>query len=318
LRCNLVMINYLIQYGEVDAMGLDGHAQNFLTYITKKKSLGVTLTLGRQNDHTNWINPETAMTETYCEPILCQLFGATKVESVDASDYEGATYVQDLNEKWEPSSDLANSKYSSVLDLGTLEHVFNVPQALKSIAASCEIGGRIIHVQTHSDFCGHGFWQFSAELFFSWYSESNGFGNVEIFIAPLGRLDSWFRCLRPDAGQRCELTGSNVPTSYILVVAHKTRDVPNLICQQSDYAAIWDKSNSSMIKSSEASKPIMQTILSPRKILRRLRAKVGFHLPSSFKISLVNQCYSLKKKITPWWANRYLVKENVGLLIARS
>jgi len=318
LRCNLVMINYLIQYGEVDAMGLDGHAQNFLTYITKKKSLGVTLTLGRQNDHTNWINPETAMTETYCEPILCQLFGATKVESVDASDYEGATYVQNLNEEWEPSSDLANNKYSSVLDFGTLEHVFNVPQALKSIAVSCEIGGRIIHVQTHSDFCGHGFWQFSAELFFSWYSESNGFSNVEIFIAPLSRLDTWFRCLRPDAGRRCELTGKNVPASYILVVANKTRDVSSLICEQSDYVAIWDENNSSIIKTTDASNQTMQSKLSLRRIMRRLLAKGASFLPSSLKILLVNQYHSLRNAYIPWWANRYLVKENIKLLIERS
>ena len=294
-------------------MGLDIHAKNFLTYISKSKDLGSTLTLGRQSDFTNWINPETGKTEAYCEPILHQLFGATKVQSVDASDYEGATFVQDLNERW--NTDLANKKYASILDFGTLEHVFNVPQALKSIASSCEIGGRIIHVQTHSDFCGHGFWQFSAELFFSWYSESNGFSNVEIFIAPLHNPKSWFRCLRPDAGDRCELTGRNVPVSYILVVAQKERDVPNLSCQQSDYVTAWKSSNSSKIKPSAISTKRKQGQFLPNKTFIRLLTKGGSLLPSNFKRLLYKQYDRFNNTFTPWWSSRYIAKENVDLLI---
>jgi len=299
-------------------MGLDFHAKSFLTYITKSKGLGTTLTLGRQGDHTDWINPETGTTEIYCEPMLHQLFGATNVESVDASDYEGATYIQDLNEKWESFSDMVDNKYSSILDFGTLEHVFNVPQALRSMCAFCEVGGRIIHVQCHSDFCGHGFWQFSAELFFSWYSESNGFSNVEIFIAPLLDPYSWYRCLRPEAGRRSELSTRNVPCSYILVVAHKTRDVPNPKSQQSDYVALWEQSNSSINKPFNASESIMQPRLLLRGILRKLRTKVAPLLPYEVKLVCESIYIALRGIISPWWDKPYIVKEKVRFLIEKS
>ena len=37
-----------------------------------------------------------------------------------------------------------------------------------------KIGGMIIHALPANNFCGHGFWQFSPELFYELYSPENG------------------------------------------------------------------------------------------------------------------------------------------------
>ena len=44
----------------------------------------------------------------------------------------------------------------------------------------CKNGGTIIHSLPSNNNCGHGFWQFSPELFFSLYNEKNGFKNNEM------------------------------------------------------------------------------------------------------------------------------------------
>jgi hypothetical protein len=58
-----------------------------------------------------------------------RLLGAQSVESIDASEYEGATHVHDMNL---PVPRELLGRFSVVHDGGTLEHVFNVPQALKN------------------------------------------------------------------------------------------------------------------------------------------------------------------------------------------
>ena len=188
---------------------------------------------------------------------------------------------------WILSPGVTTITYDTIIDLGTLEHIFNVPQALESIAKACEIGGQIIHVQTHADFCGHGFWQFSAELFFSWYSKANGFSNVEIFIAPLHELRYWFRCTRPNTGERCELSNKKVPHSYILVRALKEADVNHRCCQQSDYIEKWSKVDDLNDQANQKSaKTFMQTVkdVIPTPIKQNLK---------SFKENLKN--YNLHK-----------------------
>ena len=64
-------------------------------------TLGKTLTLGRQGNHLNWKDPETGLIDEYCEPMLKKQFNASTVQSVDASDYQNATFVQDINKCWE-------------------------------------------------------------------------------------------------------------------------------------------------------------------------------------------------------------------------
>lgn len=76
-----------------------------------------------------------------------RLLGAKRLEILDASDYEGATLIHDMNRPL--SGDMRSScagKMSLVFDGGSLEHIFNVPQALQNIAELLVEGGAL---------CGH-------------------------------------------------------------------------------------------------------------------------------------------------------------------
>ena len=227
-------------------MGIDIHALNFLKYAYTKKAFGDTLTIGRQGIHvTKSIIKKIIRTKVdyknkeYCEELLIEYFGAKKVESIDSNAYEKATHIHDMNELIPQS---LTGKFDTVFDGGCLEHIFNAPQALKNCSLFCKLGGQIIHVLPTNNFCGHGFWQFSPELFFSLYSNENGYTDTEVFIADLSETKKWYQVKPLGKGQRVEIMSSN--QLYILVrttlMSNEFRH-PNI--QQSDYIYTWNNVN---------------------------------------------------------------------------
>src|SRR5215472_7256720 len=102
-------------------------------------------------------NPVLATPAGYAEPLLRAL-GAGRIESIDYSDYEGATIVHDLNR---PVPSALRGAFSCVLDAGTIEHVFNFPQVIKNCMQMVAPGGSFLTVTTANNFMGHGFYQFS-------------------------------------------------------------------------------------------------------------------------------------------------------------
>lgn len=103
---------------------------------------------------------------------LLRWMGAADVKACDASGYEGADLIHDLNQPlpayWEEQFDL-------VIDGGTLEHVFNLPVALANCMRAVRTGGRVMLFTPANNYCGHGFYQFSPELFWRVFTEANGF-----------------------------------------------------------------------------------------------------------------------------------------------
>ncbi len=172
----------------------------------------------------------------YVEPLL-RMLGADRIEALDASAFEGSGIVHDLNE---PVDVALHGRFDLVLDGGTLEHVFNVPVALRNCMEMVKPGGRLILVTPANNFCGHGFYQFSPELFFRTLAPENGF-EVERIVAceafPLGR---WYRIEDPArVGRRVEL----VTAHRVLLFVQARRTTADAVFaawpQQSDYQALW-------------------------------------------------------------------------------
>ena len=92
-------------------------------------------------------------------------------ESIDASAYEGCDHVADLNSP-EPPGELRN-RYDAIVDAGTLEHVFHLPNALRFCHALLKDGGRMIHMSPASNYVDHGFYMLSPTFFHDFY-ETNG------------------------------------------------------------------------------------------------------------------------------------------------
>ena len=222
-------------------MGIDAHALNALAWSRKRRGgLGDAVTIGRMAVHLGprerkrWTGAADEDALVYGEPLLIGHFGASTVESIDNSDYEGATHVADMNHAL--PRDL-HGRYDSVLDFGCLEHIFDLRQALQNITALCRVGGTILHVLPSNGYCGHGFYQFSPELFHSYYTERNGFGNTEVFVADLLDARHWYRVTAPRNGERVNLRSGR--EMLVIVCTDRVREVPALEIQQSDYVHEW-------------------------------------------------------------------------------
>jgi SAM-dependent methyltransferase len=224
-------------------VGLDFHALNFLKYVHKFGDFGETVTIGRQELHVNEAvfgsvigTAHMDLREAYCERLLERRFGSSKVESIDNSSFESATHIHDMNN---PIPADLRQRYDTVIDAGTLEHIYDIVQGLKTCSALCRPGGQIIHVLPANNFCGHGFWQFSPELFFSLYSRKNGYANTEVFIADFTNKRQWFKVVEPTDGKRVTVNSS--AELYVMVRTVVTGDtVSHADVQQSDYAYEWD------------------------------------------------------------------------------
>ena len=85
---------------------------------------------------------------------LFQILGATRIDALDNSAYEGANVVHDLNK---PLPVALMEQYDLVLDAGTLEHVFHFPTVLENAMRMVKPGGDIIFIKPANGLCGTAF-----------------------------------------------------------------------------------------------------------------------------------------------------------------
>ena len=169
------------------------------------------------------------------------LLGAHEINSMDYSSYEGATILHDLNS---PIPADLNQRFSVVYDGGTIEHIFNVPQALKNCMEMVQVGGHFLQVNIANNYMGHGFWQFSPELLFRVFSPANGYEVKIVLLHEVVSQRAWYVVSDPDqVHQRVTLCNSN-PT-YILTIAKRIAkcEIFSQPPLQSDYSAIWSRSD---------------------------------------------------------------------------
>lgn len=186
----------------------------------------------------------------YCESFL-KLLGAKVIDSIDASDYEQATLIHDMNN---PIADVHKNKYSVVIDSGSLEHIFNYPIAIKNCMEMVREGGHFIGISPANNFLGHGFYQFSPELFYRVFSSVNGFLPIKMLLYFDEYLSPVYEVVDP-MSVRDRVKLKNTKESYLFFVAKRVVVKPVLLSppQQSDYEHIsWTnakKKDTSILKS---------------------------------------------------------------------
>ena len=94
--------------------------------------------------------------------------GLGSLAAMDLSNYDGADIIFDLNEPQPPPE--TRQRFGLVMNGGTLEHVFHVPNALANLNAMLKAGGAILHVLPCNNWVDHGFYQFSPTLMFDYYA----------------------------------------------------------------------------------------------------------------------------------------------------
>jgi hypothetical protein len=174
---------------------------------------------------------------------VLKAFGLKRLEHMDVFAGEGATIIHDLNLRL---PDKLRNQFDLVLDNGTLEHVFNVPQALENFAGLCSIEGHVAMIAPANNYCGHGFFQFSPELFFRVFSEENGFADAKVILMEYGVRGRDVTVVDP-AKKESRLEFINSSQVVMLGIARKTRNKAPFWTrwpQQSDYVLYWNAEQS--------------------------------------------------------------------------
>ena len=99
-----------------------------------------------------------------------------------------------------------------------------------------EVGGHYLALTPGNNQMGHGFYQFSPELYFRLFCAENGF---EMRTMMVRAAKDWYEVTDPKVlGERIELVNAAPVTLFI--VARKTRQVGTFHTpQQSDYVSAW-------------------------------------------------------------------------------
>jgi SAM-dependent methyltransferase len=279
-------------------MGLDSHA---LRFMLEARATGLSfddvLTLGRLGVHAapeplqstlegagiaiSLAETETLLTSAagFCEPLLTRL-GARTIASIDISAYQHAAIVHDMNR---PLPVDLHQRFSLVIDGGTLEHVFHFPHAVAGCMQAVRPGGHFVAVSPANNFMGHGFYQFSPELFFRVLCPENGFVVERMVIYEDQWPSEWYEVRDPAAvGQRVTLV-NRYPT-FLLVLARKTEHVPlfRTFPQQSDYVDWWSTAERDRARPAVRSSGTRKRSLGQR-LLDGMLAPVRLIVPAAWK-----------------------------------
>jgi hypothetical protein len=209
--------------------------------------LNQTVTLGRQQlllSHSDYdqlfripiVNRIEFPDDGFSEPLLKSL-DASVVESIDASDYEGASIITDFNKPLEYEH---HAKFTSFVDFGAMEHIFDPRQVILNINKILQTNGSVLISTPANGFLGHGFYQFSPEFFYSAFSPENGFSDTIVILIDVNRSEEWHYVKKPSVLQDRNHTPNK--KYYTVCFSKKINTVERISAQQSDYLnLLWNQ-----------------------------------------------------------------------------
>jgi hypothetical protein len=228
--------------------------------------------------------PPDAVRAPYADTFFERVLGARSIDSLDISNYEGATLLHDMNE---PIPASLHGRYDALIESGSLEHVFDFATAVRNCMQVVKAGGAVFLMLPVNNFVGHGFYQYSPELFFRLFSRENGFsirsaavGETWLLGTEHGVRLPMYRPVDPaTVGKRGYLLTS-YPT-FLMVHAVRIGELPaRLRVQQSDYQALWSLAGAPRRTPPDSrASPISLRVLA---LLRKLRAFAASMLPETW------------------------------------
>lgn len=269
-------------------MGIDLHAFRLLRQLACERPLGAVLTIGRQSvdfDAAELGTPPADPAQArYCEWVLRAL-GASEAASLDISPYEGATHIGDLGLPM-----ALPCTYDTVIDAGSLEHVFDIATAFRNLISFTALGGRIVHVLPVNNLSGHGFWQFSSDLIYALYSDQNGFADTRVYYASSINQNEWRLVPPPQPGTRTELV--SLEPVILLSVATRQREVGTLRVVQPFYDQAWNEGAEVLVSQPSSRAGWLRGMMKRRTWLHRL-ARNGWTIAG---LALGTSRYALRGK----------------------
>jgi hypothetical protein len=236
-------------------MGIDHNGLRFLLTAWKSGvSFRQTATIGRQELHASDVVLAAALKEVglpgtiefarglraegdgYAEPLL-RLLGAGQVTSFDASSYEGATSTHDFNC---PIDRALEGEFTVVIDAGSLEHIYNFPVAIGNCMRLISEGGHFLSITPANNQMGHGFYQFSPDLYYRIFCAGNGFQMERCFAFEDVPGAVWYEVADP-ATVKGRVGTTNALSLSLMIRAKRIAPAAGIRVtpQQSDYSALW-------------------------------------------------------------------------------
>ena len=192
---------------------------------------------------------------------------------MDYSDYQGADIIHDLNYPVEKGHE---ESFDVVVDGGTMEHIFNLPVAIFNCMRMVKTGGSLFIFSMANNHCGHGFYQFSPELFFRLFQREYGFKIEDVILvkhpfpsAELSKKQECFRVKDPAEIGRRSVIVTKSPIGimvHAVKIAHKSQ-FPHYP-QQSDYIKTWQSGG---VESCQKRRKIRSFSLSKRGLISLLK-----------------------------------------------
>lgn len=122
-------------------------------------------------------NPGNEYSETFWQKL-----GFDQVDSMDVSDFENASIVQDLG--GDLHEDL-HGRFDVIYDGGTCEHIFDLPTAYRNIHKMLKPGGVLIGHSPCNNWINHGFYQICPEMVFGFWEKKLGYEVIECRVQPI-------------------------------------------------------------------------------------------------------------------------------------
>ncbi|SRR6266567_3110026 len=186
--------------------------------------------------------------EQFADSFLKVFLDAKEVKSLDYSDYEECDIIHDMNK---PISLNYHEMFDVIIDGGSLEHIFNFPIAIENCMKMVKKGGSFFIFSKANNHLGHGFYQFSPELFFRIFQPTNGFKIQDIILVehpfPGEELSTRVKCYSVTdpafVKQRILLLSKNPVSIMVHAIRTEIKPIFSTMPIQSDYLAIYNIQN---------------------------------------------------------------------------
>lgn len=182
-------------------------------------------------------NPNNQFSEIFFKKI-----GFSKVDSIDASDFENASIIQDLADAIPKELE---EKFDVIYDGGTCEHIFDIPTAYRNIDKMLKPNGVLIGHSPCNNWINHSFYQINPELVYAFWEKSMGYEILHCKLQPILPMYAKrvVKMTNPNiTGKRPRLSG-RVPDGGIILdyAVRKPRisDKTQQAVYQTDYENRW-------------------------------------------------------------------------------
>ncbi len=221
---------------------------------------------------------------------LFKMLNFTSVSSLDGFDSDNPTILHDLNQ---PIPDKHKEQFDAILDVGVMEHVFDIKQFVQTCIDLLDNNGHLILFDALSGFHNECMYNFQPPFYFDVF-QANGFDNMSLYLNYMPKYHdfgasktTWVRFEYDD---RAKFTKFGYCT-YGLFIGRKAKSVPKFVVPMqryySEYYQDWNSAEEKPV-ATEASHFMLENM--PNFVRRSfsLLAPIFLMLPTFLRTPIVD------------------------------